>query len=423
MRSVILLFFLIITLCNRFGRSQQQQQQQTNFERPVDNPSLEKSKSKVKPIGGQRELYIPSYSSPQLLQRPQEFVYPNNFRNAYQYSQYKYTNRVPDIVNQRQWSSGPTLRNSIDRNYRYENPAIYDSSVDSISSEFNSESNKDFQYQRPEKFILRQNINQNNDDINRDNRLKQKLTDSSLKSKAKDFNDEQQRLIKTKVMSAVGHELKDENNNNRNANTVSDLLFGPVMRRKSATNVNSMQTSALHASDHKSIPVPLARQQGLGSQPGSLGDVYFVAIVACVSAVAIFGVIGAGICVYKVQQSNKAAADVDYPAYGVVGPASKENNVTGTTSPSGDRKLAQSAQMYHYHHQKQQMIASEKAVTNRRNSASDVESDEENEEGEYTVYECPGLAPTGEMEVKNPLFHDDITPVSSPSVTGITKEK
>ena len=47
-----------------------------------------------------------------------------------------------------------------------------------------------------------------------------------------------------------------------------------------------------------------------------------------------------------------------------------------------------------------------------------MESDEENEEGEYTVYECPGLAPTGEMEVKNPLFHDDITPVSSPSVTG-----
>ena len=82
------------------------------------------------------------------------------------------------------------------------------------------------------------------------------------------------------------------------------------------------------------------------------------------SAVAIVGVIGAGICVYKVQQSNKAAADVEYPAYGVVGPASKENN-TGNTSPNGDRKLAQSAQMYHYHHQKQQMIASEKSVNNQ----------------------------------------------------------
>lgn len=30
---------------------------------------------------------------------------------------------------------------------------------------------------------------------------------------------------------------------------------------------------------------------------------------------------------------------------------------------------------------------------NDRNSLSDVESDDENEEGDYTVYECPGLAP------------------------------
>lgn len=28
-----------------------------------------------------------------------------------------------------------------------------------------------------------------------------------------------------------------------------------------------------------------------------------------------------------------------------------------------------------------------------KNDASEDESDEENEEGDYTVYECPGLAP------------------------------
>lgn len=32
-------------------------------------------------------------------------------------------------------------------------------------------------------------------------------------------------------------------------------------------------------------------------------------------------------------------------------------------------------------------------------SISDIETDEENEEGDYTVYECPGLAP-----VSNFLF-------------------
>lgn len=83
-----------------------------------------------------------------------------------------------------------------------------------------------------------------------------------------------------------------------------------------------------------------------------------------------------------------AAADVEYPAYGVTGP-------NKDISPSGDRRLAQSAQMYHYQHQKQQIIAMESRAHNehRNGSLTDAESDEENEEGDYTVYECPGLAP------------------------------
>ncbi|KAF7493714.1 Neural proliferation differentiation and control protein 1 [Sarcoptes scabiei] len=160
----------------------------------------------------------------------------------------------------------------------------------------------------------------------------------------------------------------------------------------------------------------------------SLSDFYFIALVACVSAVAIFSVIGAGYCFYRVQQNNKAAADVDFPSYGVIGPAKRfdsgVNNITDTkpsptsVSPSNDRKLVQSAQIYHYHHQKQQMISTEKnpTIPKANNGGSDIESDEENEYGEYTVYECPGLAPTGEMEIKNPLFQDDITPMSSPPV-------
>jgi hypothetical protein len=45
---------------------------------------------------------------------------------------------------------------------------------------------------------------------------------------------------------------------------------------------------------------------------------------------------------------------------GVVAGATKSGSVKSTSSSSGDRRLAQSAQMYHYQHQKQQMIAMEK---------------------------------------------------------------
>uniref|UniRef100_A0A3Q4GV57 Neural proliferation, differentiation and control, 1b n=1 Tax=Neolamprologus brichardi TaxID=32507 RepID=A0A3Q4GV57_NEOBR len=72
----------------------------------------------------------------------------------------------------------------------------------------------------------------------------------------------------------------------------------------------------------------------------------------------------------------------------------------------GDKKLAHSAQMYHYQHQKQQMLSLKKHRVEPKVPDSAASTDEENEDGDFTVYECPGLAPTGEMEVKNPLFDD-----------------
>uniref|UniRef100_A0A8C0VT08 Neural proliferation, differentiation and control 1 n=1 Tax=Cyanistes caeruleus TaxID=156563 RepID=A0A8C0VT08_CYACU len=79
----------------------------------------------------------------------------------------------------------------------------------------------------------------------------------------------------------------------------------------------------------------------------------------------------------------------------------------------GDKTLAQSAQMYHYQHQKQQMLSLEKHKEEPK-LPDPASSDEENEDGDFTVYECPGLAPTGEMEVRNPLFDDSSLHPSNP---------
>ncbi|KAG7211261.1 hypothetical protein KM043_010569 [Ampulex compressa] len=136
-------------------------------------------------------------------------------------------------------------------------------------------------------------------------------------------------------------------------------------------------------------------------------DIYFIAIVAGCSAAAMFALVLISLTWCRLQRNVKAAADIEYPAYGITGP-------NKDVSPSGDQRLAQSAQMYHFQHQKQQIIAMENRTSATRDpgSVSEAESDEENEEGDYTVYECPGLASTGEMEVKNPLFHDDPTPAT-----------
>ncbi|KAL1518373.1 hypothetical protein ABEB36_002005 [Hypothenemus hampei] len=141
--------------------------------------------------------------------------------------------------------------------------------------------------------------------------------------------------------------------------------------------------------------------------------VYIIAIVAGISAAASVGLIAVGIGWYNLQKHLKNAEDSDYPSYGVVGP--NKDYEKKNRDEAGDKRLAQSAQMYHYQHQKQQIIAMGR---NHQGHGSQSDSDEEeDEEGNYTVYECPGLASIeGPLEVKNPMFDDDqlATPQQTP---------
>jgi len=134
-------------------------------------------------------------------------------------------------------------------------------------------------------------------------------------------------------------------------------------------------------------------------------DTLFFVIVGTCCMIGVIGLVAATVFWYKVQKKAKEAADVEYPSYGVTGP----NSTGGKISPSStmsDRKLAQSAQMFHYQQQRQQMMAQEKDLLDAKANNSDDSDDEAPGGGDYTVYECPGLAPTGEMEVRNPLFSE-----------------
>ena len=78
-------------------------------------------------------------------------------------------------------------------------------------------------------------------------------------------------------------------------------------------------------------------------------------------------------CVYcRFHKQRKLTQSSDYVGYGSNGVrgdysgTQKKNSSAGRggvpRSESGDRKLAHSAQMYHYQHHKQQMMALEKYV-------------------------------------------------------------
>ncbi|KAG7313001.1 hypothetical protein JYU34_000078 [Plutella xylostella] len=176
----------------------------------------------------------------------------------------------------------------------------------------------------------------------------------------------------------------------------------PNLSPKSKTLVAESLDKLRLGTSHGEEPAPGHSHPGESTATESVESMFGVTIMAATGAALAIAVIGFAIGWYTLSKKAKAAADVDYPAYGVTGP---------TMDTSGDRKLAHSAHMYHYQHQKQQIIAMERnGMEQRKGSLTDPESEEENEEGDYTVYECPGFATTGDMEVKNPMFNEDPTP-------------
>ncbi|XP_072739473.1 neural proliferation differentiation and control protein 1 [Ciconia boyciana] len=171
------------------------------------------------------------------------------------------------------------------------------------------------------------------------------------------------------------------------------LQRGPAGRQAAATLPTST-TAAVKKYPVEASPIP------------SNDDMVLGLIVVCTVA-GISALIVAAVCWCRLQKEVRLTQKADYSAQRAASPLPYDK-----ISP-GDKTLAQSAQMYHYQHQKQQMLSMEKHKEEPKlpDSAS---SDEENEDGDFTVYECPGLAPTGEMEVRNPLFDDSSLHPSNP---------
>uniref|UniRef100_H3BX54 Neural proliferation, differentiation and control, 1a n=1 Tax=Tetraodon nigroviridis TaxID=99883 RepID=H3BX54_TETNG len=129
-------------------------------------------------------------------------------------------------------------------------------------------------------------------------------------------------------------------------------------------------------------------------------DQAFIIIVSVCVVVGATAVIVATVCYVESQKGSRLAGKADFPSFGGVGvPAATDTSM-------GDKTLAQSAQMFHYQHRKQQMLSVGPHKPEQNAREAEMTSDEEEVGGDFTVYECPGLAPTGEMEVKNPLFDD-----------------
>jgi len=151
-----------------------------------------------------------------------------------------------------------------------------------------------------------------------------------------------------------------------------------------------------------------ARVENLKASDGDIGDTLFIAVTTVCTAAAVFGLVAAAFVWRRVHKKHRAAQESEYPHYGVTGPA-KERSGSASPVAAMDAKLASSAQLYHYQHTKQQIIAMEQSACEGKGQDSE-DSEGEEDEGDFSVYEYPGLAPTGDIEVTNPLFENVASP-------------
>ncbi|KAF1746689.1 hypothetical protein GCK72_023146 [Caenorhabditis remanei] len=132
-----------------------------------------------------------------------------------------------------------------------------------------------------------------------------------------------------------------------------------------------------------------------GNSPRYSSSSLLLLAVGTVMCVGLIGTIAGGTYYYKNNRRTETPDDGEYAPYAGTGPGFRK-----TKGNKGDETLAYKAQLHQYQQAKQKIICGEDAP-------GIIESDGEDgadEENNYSVYECPGLAPTGDIEVCNPNF-------------------
>ncbi|XP_062978382.1 neural proliferation differentiation and control protein 1-like [Elgaria multicarinata webbii] len=127
----------------------------------------------------------------------------------------------------------------------------------------------------------------------------------------------------------------------------------------------------------------------------SLNKAVTLTLVVMCTVTGVSGLVVAAICWYRLQKEVRLAQKMAYTA-----PRGSQYRYH---QPSAymDSRLAESCQVHHYQHQKK-LLTGEDRESPKPEVQLSTESETEN--GDYTVFECPGLAPSGEMEIHNPLF-------------------
>uniref|UniRef100_A0A0K0FU60 Neural proliferation differentiation and control protein 1 n=1 Tax=Strongyloides venezuelensis TaxID=75913 RepID=A0A0K0FU60_STRVS len=145
----------------------------------------------------------------------------------------------------------------------------------------------------------------------------------------------------------------------------------------------------------------------------SNGNIFMGIVMSMLIVGVILGTLTGGYY-YRNIYRNQDPDFSDFTHYSPAGPGRDKKSkkyMNGHSLETGDDTLAYKAQLQHYQQAKQKIIYGDDIVGevipgvdyDENNSDEEVDGD-----NNYSVYECPGLAPTGDIEITNPNF--DINP-------------
>ncbi|XP_043939225.1 neural proliferation differentiation and control protein 1-like isoform X2 [Protopterus annectens] len=173
-----------------------------------------------------------------------------------------------------------------------------------------------------------------------------------------------------------------------------------TVKHLEVTSATISTTATIKVSSISSTEIdyhPLPTNERRNGSPEALDETVSLTLVIICSITGMSGLVVAALCWYRLQREVRLAQKIAYTAY-------RRNQQPTSTMPA-DTRLAASMEVHHFQSQKKKIVAMEEGVPKPEKQMS---TDSEAENGDYTVYECPGLAPTGEMEIHNPLFDTSV---------------
>ncbi|KAG8448663.1 hypothetical protein GDO86_015659 [Hymenochirus boettgeri] len=145
-----------------------------------------------------------------------------------------------------------------------------------------------------------------------------------------------------------------------------------------------LKNSTIAGTRNSTTPTGVEEWKNTGKRK-SINHTFSLTLTVICSLTGVSGILVAALCWYRLQNEVQLAQKLSHTTY-------KDNP---------KHIYHRTAQNSHYARQCQIEKAQERS---QMKPCHQLSTDSEPDVDDFTIYECPGLAPTGEMEVHNPLF-------------------